>query len=289
MTTDRGPARRADAGIINLPVELLRDSAIDLTAVDWTGPQLDVLEALLMTDITEGQWLAGNDVAAMLRHLRQRPRVAGGRRLRLLGVACCRAYGPMQHPDGDAAIEAVYRAAERCADGEGTLADVAAAIGMERGGVSVGVLGLDAGVAYACVAEFRNSGSYESGPRVAHAILDVVGNPWRPPAFKQRVECRGCRGTGDETSDGQGTCGDCKGKGYHEHLPPWWSAEALGLALAAYAERRADGTLDPVRLSILADCLEEGGCAEAPLLSHLRSAGPHYRGCHALDLVLNKP
>jgi hypothetical protein len=34
--------------------------------------------------------------------------------------------------------------------------------------------------------------------------------------------------------------------------------------------------------------LAEAGCADAPLLEHLRSPGPHVRGCWALDLVLAK-
>jgi hypothetical protein len=82
-----------------------------------------------------------------------------------------------------------------------------------------------------------------------------------------------------------------------------------------------DGTLDPVRLAVLADALEEAGCSEVTcpwcdqgwlpktgtpdagmmsrcpdcrgtgrithsLLAHLRSPGPHVRGCWAVDVVL---
>ena len=46
-------------------------------------------------------------------------------------------------------------------------------------------------------------------------------------------------------------------------------------------------TLDPVRLSILADALEDAGCTDA-ILAHLRSPGPHVRGCWAVDLILGK-
>jgi hypothetical protein len=42
------------------------------------------------------------------------------------------------------------------------------------------------------------------------------------------------------------------------------------------------------RLPILADALEDAGCADAELLGHLRSPGPHVRGCWAVDLVLGK-
>ena len=44
----------------------------------------------------------------------------------------------------------------------------------------------------------------------------------------------------------------------------------------------------PARLSLLADALEDAGCANADLLGHLRGEGPHVRGCWAVDLVLWK-
>ena len=49
-----------------------------------------------------------------------------------------------------------------------------------------------------------------------------------------------------------------------------------------------EGTLDPARLAVLADALEDAGCSDADLLSHLRSPGPHVRGCRALGLVLGR-
>jgi hypothetical protein len=61
------------------------------------------------------------------------------------------------------------------------------------------------------------------------------------------------------------------------------------LATAAYAERDLpSGHLDNTRLAVLSDALEEAGCTDAELLSHLRSPGPHVRGCWALDLLLTK-
>jgi hypothetical protein len=45
--------------------------------------------------------------------------------------------------------------------------------------------------------------------------------------------------------------------------------------------------LDPVRLAVLSDAVEEAGCTGA-VLRHLRSPGPHVRGCWALDLMLAK-
>jgi hypothetical protein len=61
------------------------------------------------------------------------------------------------------------------------------------------------------------------------------------------------------------------------------------LATAAYEERTLpSGKLDRDRLLVLADALEDGGCADAAVLEHLRSPGPHVRGCWALDTLLGK-
>jgi hypothetical protein len=54
------------------------------------------------------------------------------------------------------------------------------------------------------------------------------------------------------------------------------------LAQAIYDERAF------YRLPLLADALEDAGCTDAELLGHLRSPGPHVRGCWAADLVLRE-
>ena len=106
------------------------------------------------------------------------------------------------------------------------------------------------------------------------------------------------------------------------HQPPWLTPEVRELALAAYTLRTrpcqpclgdlcptcigkgeiSDGSLDPYRLAILSDCLEESRCDVPVLLWHLRGdrpvagellagvdrAVPHYRGCWVIDLLLGK-
>jgi hypothetical protein len=59
---------------------------------------------------------------------------------------------------------------------------------------------------------------------------------------------------------------------------------SVQLAAAIYEE----GDFSGERLGVLADALEESGCCDAPLLGHLRSPGPHFRGCFALDSLLDK-
>lgn len=61
------------------------------------------------------------------------------------------------------------------------------------------------------------------------------------------------------------------------------------LALAAYEHRQLpQGTLEPERLLVLADAVEEGGGADQEVLTHLRSPGQKVRGDWALDILLNK-
>jgi hypothetical protein len=76
-------------------------------------------------------------------------------------------------------------------------------------------------------------------------------------------------------------------------LDPAWLAWGGGtvkrLAEAAYEERQLpSGHLDRARLAVLADALEESGCGDAGLLSHLRGPGPHVRGCAVIDALLGK-
>jgi hypothetical protein len=59
------------------------------------------------------------------------------------------------------------------------------------------------------------------------------------------------------------------------------------LAQAAYDERLAGGELDPQRLAVLADALEETGAA-GELPAHLREPGPHVRGCWPVDACLGR-
>jgi hypothetical protein len=69
----------------------------------------------------------------------------------------------------------------------------------------------------------------------------------------------------------------------------WHDGLAVRLAQAAYDERQLPaGTLDSGRLAVLADALEEAGCNNTDILTHLRAPGPHYRGCWAVDRILDK-
>jgi hypothetical protein len=93
-----------------------------------------------------------------------------------------------------------------------------------------------------------------------HADLfrEVIGNPFRPVSINQS-------------------------------WLDWNDSAVVRLAQAAYDERElSSGHLDTHRLAILADALEEAGCSDAEVLTHLRDPGPHVRGCWVLDLLLGK-
>jgi hypothetical protein len=64
--------------------------------------------------------------------------------------------------------------------------------------------------------------------------------------------------------------------------PAWRTPAVLQLAQTIYDDRAFD------RLPILADALEEAGCASREVLDHCRGPAPHVRGCWPLDLILNK-
>jgi hypothetical protein len=69
----------------------------------------------------------------------------------------------------------------------------------------------------------------------------------------------------------------------------WQTPTVVALAHAAYENRILPaGTLDPARLAILADALEEAGCDNADILNHCRQPGEHVRGCWVVDLLLGK-
>jgi hypothetical protein len=62
----------------------------------------------------------------------------------------------------------------------------------------------------------------------------------------------------------------------------WNDGSVPKMAQAIYDHRRfAD-------LPILADALEDAGCADADILTHCRSGGEHVRGCWVVDLLLGK-
>jgi hypothetical protein len=72
--------------------------------------------------------------------------------------------------------------------------------------------------------------------------------------------------------------------------PTWRTPTVRALCEHAYDERQLPSrTLDARLLAVLADAVEEAGCNNEEVLSHLRQQGAgHVRGCWAVDAVLAK-
>lgn len=65
--------------------------------------------------------------------------------------------------------------------------------------------------------------------------------------------------------------------------PSWLTSDVLALARRIYDERDFDG------MPILADALQDAGCANEDVLNHCRDANQvHVRGCWVVDLLLQK-
>jgi hypothetical protein len=99
----------------------------------------------------------------------------------------------------------------------------------------------------------RRAGSTQAEKRAQCQLLrDIVGYPLSPTSFD----------------------------------PAWVTPTVWHLARGVYDERQLPaGTLEPARLAVLADALEEAGCDNETILAHCRGPGPHVRGCWVLDLV----
>jgi hypothetical protein len=79
-------------------------------------------------------------------------------------------------------------------------------------------------------------------------IQDVFGNPFRPVSLD----------------------------------PAWATSTVVSLARQMYEGR------DFSPMPILADALQDAGCANDDVLDHCRGPGPHVRGCWVVDLLLDK-
>jgi hypothetical protein len=220
--------------------------------------------------MTETKWLAcTTDPELMLDFLLLQGK-ASDRKLRLFAVARCR---QLWHLLTDERSRLAVEVGERFADQQATTADLneAAAVAAEAEAwprrATVNAVG--ARVARSAVVERDPTGNdvwdtawdlgdadmqealMAAANQEAPILRELFGNPFRPVALDRAWLAR------------QG--------GVVQKLPQ-----------AIYEERAFD------RMPILADALEEVGCANADILSHCRSAGPHVRGCWVIDLLLGK-
>jgi hypothetical protein len=248
--------------------------------------------------MTESEWLDCADPDPMLKLLRDR---SGDRKLRLFALACCsRIDRLITHPDSRAALEfaerhlesgvaqrrgrATMERAARKAHRAAYTRMMSASGGVERArglivsnafNAAAAILNRDpyfaalyaaAFSAWALAWEAQVAAGTDTYPDLPNefkrseerhqaGLLRCIFNPFR--TFVQGLPCR--------------------------------TPTIRALAQAAYEERiLPSGELDPARLAVLADALEEAACSEQAILDHLRGIGPHVRGCFALDLIRDR-
>lgn len=136
----------------------------------------------------------------------------------------------------------------------------------------------------------RQYNSPDDPPMATRCALlrEIVGNPFRPmPRWLPCPECAARSKRGGYRTQGLTRCGTCDQSGTLNN--PWLTPAVLALAQAAYDDRRADGTLDPVTLGWLADALEEAGCQDAAVLHHLRGQDGRKLKCPGRCQALQAP
>ncbi len=225
--------------------------------------------------MTEAEWLACKDLWLMMQQLDFRN---SDRKLRLFAAACCRqVWDRILDDRSRQAVET----SERYADGEATYTQVLLAVAhCEELPFTHADAAVEHAAAVRCATERACAESYFRATRDAATALaerspgdpesevdpaaefralvaqcdllrEVVGNPFRPVAVE----------------------------------PDWlrWNHGTVPVLARRIYEERAYHDLP-----ILADALEDAGCTDERLLAHCRGAGPHVRGCWAVDLLLGR-
>jgi hypothetical protein len=216
--------------------------------------------------MTEGEWMECDDPQVMLSFLQEAGQLSD-RKLRLFAVACCRR---IEYLLSDERTRRAMDLAELYADGMASEVDLAEAdaeawnarsqawdeqVDSNRHADAAGAGEMAAwpaarDAAY-LVAELsaRVAATSDMRPYQCGLLRDLFGNPFRPPPPLS---------------------------------PSCLTPEVTSLATTIYESRSFD------RLRELADALAAAGCTEAEVLAHLRSKGPHGRGCWVVDLLLRK-
>jgi hypothetical protein len=228
--------------------------------------------------MTEAEWLAARGPETLILHLGN---TASERKVRLFGVTCCRRLDDMIGDErGHHAVELGERYADRGVTDEELehanrgLWDAIMTVGEEvfRSIRAVSttsdhvnrwpepaIVSWATYMASWCAAQAgdreRDDDSNVISPneQAAQAALfrDIFGNPFRSAAVD----------------------------------PAWlaWQGGTVpAIARRVYDERAFHD------LPILADALEDAGCADADLLAHCRGGGPHVRGCWSVDVILGR-
>jgi hypothetical protein len=213
--------------------------------------------------MTEQEWLKCTSPEEMLDYLEDR---AGKRKYLLFASACERRLWDRPDCERDKVV-----ATEQYADGE---EHAAHAVIIPTEGIT-----LAAYITSVSPLEFASGESSYVAEYAAHLAAEQWSGSrdgrheraWRPALAAEKAEqCALLR--------------DIFGNPFRPALldPRWQTAAVVAMARTIYEERKWD------ELPVLADALEEAGCAVPAVLSHCRGGGEHVRGCWVVDLVLGK-
>jgi hypothetical protein len=224
-------------------------------------------------EMTEAEWLACADPENMVEFVTRQPELKfvtdRDRKDRLFACACCRQSADLIV---DARCLEAVQVAERYADGLADADDIVTAfqvtyeIAEELRSIQ------EHGGAAASAAYLTNVACEESGeiPYWAYQyLLELTQEDIRPVRqawCKYVIRC---------------IWGPLPFR-LVSIAPAWLTPNVVGIARTIYEERAFH------LLPILSDALEEAGCDNADILSHLREPGPHVRGCWVVDAIIGK-
>jgi hypothetical protein len=240
--------------------------------------------------MTERQWLACGDPERMLEFLKGK---ASHRKLRLFACACCRRiWHLLTDKRSRSAVELAERHADLLADGKERRHAAVAAQAATMSASGLAGQARHAATLSTAVHMWGNgagdSPAWLSSDQASSAVAFQAIDPRPDSVWGSSIWVSAKRG---EQAVQSNLLRDIFGNPFRPVTlgPSWRTPDVVTLAQAAYDNRTLPaGTLEPERLALLADALEDAGCANRDILGHLRSPEVHVRGCWALDLILGK-
>jgi hypothetical protein len=242
---------------------------------------------------TEAEWLAGTDPQPLLGCLYGR---VSDRKYRLFAAACCRrVWGLLPSGRSRRAVQVC----ERHADGEARDEDLRAAYGpaawledtvVPPWAVVVAAEAAAANAAYPEAADAALRAALWALDATAGAAADAVSDPPCVPGTGRDGDPWFLTFQAAKAAEKEAQCQVLRCIVGNPFRPvrvrrswlTWNDGAVTKLARAIYDGGRFE------EMGVLADALEEAGCADPGLLGHCRVPGPHHRGCWPLDLLLGR-
>jgi hypothetical protein len=243
--------------------------------------------------MTEAEWLACTQPAPMLEFLEGK---VSDRKLLLFGCACChRIWDYLTDPRSRATVERVARYADGLANDNEFIAAVEDAQELlkeiDNPGVAASLVHAATAAYYAAYTAF---GVNIAWPETAPSYYPGFTQQRNTAFAAHHVACYAASAAknGDaalhsreqiaQTQLLRDIFNPFRSVSLNSAWIVWNGSTVVKIAQATYDDRSFE------HLPILADALEDAGCGNADILEHLRGPGPHYRGCWALDLILNR-